>query len=95
MEASLELCHTIYWDDEVQRPFQITQQDINFAKRLHVPLPSCFYIRRIKELYSHIYLSLEERTTQCAITEKTISTYLPEKLEGRIVSEEGYEQILQ
>lgn len=81
-----------YWDAGEQRPFQILADDIIFYKKVWVPVNDMFYIRRLKENFTWMFSTYSLRKTQCAWTGKEIFTVLPQKLDGRILSQEAYEK---
>jgi len=83
-----------YWDSESKRPFQILQADIDFSKKMWVPLNDRFYIRRLKENFNWMFPSYELRKTKCAKSWEEIYTTLSEKLDSRILSIEEYEKII-
>lgn len=96
-----DICDTVdfdfkwwYYDDEAKRPFQISDLDITFSKKLWVPLNDKFYIRRLKENFSWMFPEIQLRETKCAKSWKIIKTALPVKLDWRILSIEEYEKVI-
>lgn len=90
LTAEAEVCAHPYWDEVLQKPFNIMPFDVEFSKQRKVPLPNCFYIRRIKENFSWLYFDGDLRETTCAISGERITTTLPSKLDDRIISENAY-----
>ncbi|MBI4836159.1 MAG: hypothetical protein HY817_02775 [Candidatus Abawacabacteria bacterium] len=83
-----------FWDEVAKRPFTIQKFDLEHSKKQQVPLPNCFYARRINENFSWMHFDGSARETLCAKTGQAIMTTLPKSLDGRIVSESAYQQIL-
>ncbi|MCB9809502.1 hypothetical protein H6771_00815 [Candidatus Peribacteria bacterium] len=84
----------VYWDEVAGKPFQITKQDVAFAKKMGVPLPDSHYMRRIQENLRWMPFDGKLRTTTCAQSGKTIETSWPAAYDGRILSEEAYNQMV-
>jgi len=80
----------IYWDEVSDKPFRIRKDDIQFAKRMGVPLPNSYYILRIQENFRFVPFNGELRKTQCEKCKKQIETGWPISFEGRILCEEDY-----
>lgn len=89
-DATEEICQKVFWDEQVNKPFQIKTFDLKFCQQNKVPLPNSYYIRRIKENFRMLFFNGELRETSCAKTGKKILTGLPKELDGRILSEEAY-----
>lgn len=83
-----------FWDDDYHRPFQILKEDIEFYKKLWVPVNDKFYIKRIRENFSLMFQSFELRETVCAKSWEKILTTLPKELDKRIVSQKEYEKLI-
>lgn len=83
-----------FFDDIAARPFMIQSFDLEHSKKQQVPLPNCFYARRINENFSWMFCDGSIRETVCAKTHQPIATTLPVSLEGRIVSELAYQQLV-
>lgn len=79
-----------FWDAVAQRPFQIQIHDIRFAQDIGVPLPSCFYARRLQKNFSQIPFNGELRTASCGQCSLEIATCWPPAYDGRILCEECY-----
>ncbi len=84
----------VFWDDEARKSVRITQDDIDFARQVLSPLPYCYYLSRIKLLFSMLPFDGQMRTTTCAKTKQPVQTNLPSSLDGRIVAEEAHEQLV-
>jgi len=89
-----KLQETWFWDEDYKRPFQILKDDIEFYKKLWVPINDKFYIRRIRENFAWMFPNLELRETICAKSWENISTTLPKQLDWRIVSLKEYEKLI-
>lgn len=83
-----------YYDEKAKRPFQITEEDIQFYKKIWVSLHEEFYISRIQRNYSWMFPELELRNAKCSKSQKEIMTSLPENLDWQILSKEEYEKII-
>jgi hypothetical protein len=84
----------IFWDHEYERPFQIQAADIDFARKMRVPLPHFYYINRIQSNFKWMPFNGELRETKCAKSDKVIKTNWPEKYDGRILSEDEYLKVI-
>jgi len=80
----------IFWDEKYKRSFQITQKDIDFAKKIKGPLLHDYYVHRLQNNFSWMPFSGELREAICAKSGMKIKTNWPEKFDGRILSEEEY-----
>lgn len=80
-----------FFDEIAQKPFTIQPFDIEHSKSQHVPLPNCFYARRINENFAWMHFDGSDRETVCALTGKKVRTTLPLALNHRILSEAAYE----
>ncbi|MDP4007765.1 MAG: hypothetical protein Q8P68_01080 [Candidatus Peregrinibacteria bacterium] len=89
-DADETICQKTFWDSIANRPFKITQFDLKFCKARNLPLPNCFYVRRIKENFSLTFCNGTLRETVCSKTGEKIMTGLPQSLDGRILSHEAY-----
>lgn len=85
----------VFWDEQIEKPFTILGQDINFCRELKVPLPDTFYLRRIFWNLSWMPFDGELRKAYCAKSGKEIQTSWPAEYDGRILSEEEYLKIVQ
>ncbi|MDC0357907.1 hypothetical protein OAO01_03755 [Oligoflexia bacterium] len=85
-----KLIGTVFWDAQANRPFNITNEDIQNSLRQQVPLPNCYYVSRIQELFRLIPFSGTLRETTCAKSGAVILTSWPAAFDGRILSEEAY-----
>jgi hypothetical protein len=79
-----------FWDQEYKRPFEIQQADIDFSRRMKVPLPHNFYIHHMQDNLKWMPFNGELRETICAKSGKKIQTNWPETFDKRILSEEEY-----
>jgi hypothetical protein len=84
----------VYWDEVIQKPFQILPQDINLCRELGVALPYSHYMRRIQENFRWMPYNGMLRTTICAKSGSSIQTSWPSEYDGRIVSESEYAKIV-
>lgn len=84
------LTKQIFWDETYQRSFQITRKDIDFAKKMKVPLPHNYYVHHLQNNFSWMPFSGELRETVCAKSGKKIKTNWPAKFDSRVLSEEEY-----
>jgi hypothetical protein len=91
-QASQEITKKVFWDERAKRPFQIKSGDIEFCRKIGIPLPHCFYARNLQENFQWLFFEGELRKTKCAQTGKQIETTLPKFLDGRIISEEAYQE---
>jgi hypothetical protein len=80
----------VFWDDVARKPFQIQEQDIAFARELNVPLPSCYYARRLKENFRMIPFDGTMRPVMCAQCKTEDMTSWPAEYDNRIVCEKCY-----
>ena len=83
-----------FWDEISKRPFQILGEDIEFYKKLKVPLNDRFYIRRIKENFYWMFPTYKLRKTNCVKSNEEILTILPKELDWRILSLKEYEKLI-
>ena len=83
-----------FWDNEAERPFRITAFELDFCRKQGIPLNRVFYIRRIKENFAWMYFDGELRQTTCAHTGAQVMTTLPAWLDGRILCEEAYRELI-
>jgi hypothetical protein len=88
------LMNQIFWDDEYKRSFQIQQADIDFARRLSVALPHCYYMHHIQDNISFMPFNGELREVECAKCRKVIQTNWPKEYDGRILCEEEYLKVV-
>lgn len=84
------LISQIFWDKTLNRPFQIQQDDIDFAKKLNTPLPYQYYINHMQSNLYWMPFSGELRETICAKSGKKIFTNWPQTYDRKILSEEEY-----
>jgi hypothetical protein len=84
------LLKQIFWDDKYQRPFQIQQADIDFRRRLNIPLPRTYYINRIQSNLRWMPFSGELRETNCAKAGDKIQTNWSPEYDKRILCEQEY-----
>lgn len=84
------LTEQIFWDEKYQRSFQVTQKDIDFARKIKGPLPDTYYVSRMHDNLFWMPFEGELRETRCAKSGQKILTNWPEDFDGRILSEEEY-----
>ncbi|MFA6917404.1 MAG: hypothetical protein WC285_01025 [Candidatus Gracilibacteria bacterium] len=84
------LTEQIFWDEKYQRSFQVTQRDIDFARRIKGPLPDSFYVHRMHDNLFWMPFNGELRDAVCAKSGKKIKTNWPALYDRRILSEEEY-----
>lgn len=84
----------IYWDEIFEKPFKIREADYKFSKRLNVPLPYTYYIRRIQENFRFVFFNGCLRKTNCGKCGKEIKTSWPSTFDGRILCEDDYLKIV-
>lgn len=84
----------VFWDEVVGKPFVIQADDVEFAKKLGVPLPYNFYTRRLQENFSWLFYDGELRSTHCAKTGAPIETSWPAEYDSRILSETAYLEVI-
>ena len=84
------LIQKVFWDSEIQRPFQIQKADILFAQKVGIPLPNIFYIHRIQENFRWIPFNGKTRTVKCGKCDTATQTSWPSEYDGRILCEECY-----
>lgn len=89
-----KLTEKSFWDNEYSRPFKITKTDLGFCQRNKVPLLNQYYLHRLKDNFRTIFFTGTLRPTTCAKTGKPLLTSLPSVLDGRIVSEEAYLELI-
>lgn len=89
-DVDKSICQKTFWDPVYRRAFRIMPFDLEFCKARGVPLPNCFYVRRIKENFSWLFFNGTLRETTCALTGEKIMTGVPTAFDGRIVSKEAY-----
>jgi len=85
-----ELASVIFWDESAQRPFQIQQADIAFSRKLQVPLPHSYYMRRIRDNFAQIPFNGALRTASCGACTENMQTSWPAQYDGRILCENCY-----
>jgi hypothetical protein len=90
----IALTQKVFWDEDFHRPFQISHEDIQFSKKLGVPLPHSYYMNRIQKNFSWMPFDGELRTTKCAKSGKEIQTSWPEIYDERILCEEAYLKVI-
>lgn len=88
--ADASVATSSFWDEEAGRPFQIREDDVTFCSSVGVPLPDCFYARRLKENFRMIPFNGETRTTRCAHCSRETQTSWPEEYDPRILCEDCY-----
>lgn len=93
-EDEAALTAQVFWDEKYQRPFQIQTADIEFARKMKVPLPHSYYIHNVQDNLRWMPFNGELRETICAKSGKTIQTNWPADYDGRIVSEEEYLKLI-
>lgn len=79
-----------YWDESAHKPFQILPQDINFCRKIGVPLPQSHYMRRLQENFAWMPYNGVLRKTKCAQSWVDIETSWSAEYDGRILSEAEY-----
>lgn len=84
------LSEQIFWDEKYQRSFQITQKDIDFAKRIKGPLPHDYYVHRLQDNFFWMPFNGELRDAVCALSGEKIKTNWPSEYDGRILGEGKY-----
>lgn len=89
-KAEKDLLNQVFWDEDYERPFQIQAADIEFARKLRVPLPHSYYVHRMQDNLRWMPFNGELRETVCAQSGKPIQTNWPNEYDGRILSEEEY-----
>jgi hypothetical protein len=80
----------VFWDEKSKKPFQIREFDVDFAKKLGIPLSHTYYMARLQENFSWLSFDGELRDIVCPITGENIKTSLSSKYDGRILSEKSY-----
>ena len=90
LNATSELRDTIFWDKDAKRPFQIKQADIEFSRKLQVPLPHSYYMHRILQNFSSIPCNGALRMTVCGKCAAQTQTSWQEQYDGRILCETCY-----
>jgi len=97
-ELSLEkekwLTEQVFWDEKYKRSFQMTQKDIDFAKKIKGPLPHDYYVHRLQYNFDWMPFDGELRDAVCAKSGKKIKSNWPDKYDGRILCEEEYLKIV-
>jgi hypothetical protein len=88
------LTEQIFWDEKYKRSFQVTQKDVDFAKRIKGPLPHDYYVHRLQDNFLWMPFNGELRDTVCAKSGEKIKTNWPEKFDGRILGEEEYMKLV-
>jgi hypothetical protein len=91
-EADEALATKIFWDDKAKGPFQIHQADIQFSRKLGVPLPWSYYARRVKDNFKLMPFAGTTRTTQCTLCNKDVQTSWPSIYNARILCEICYQK---
>ncbi|MFA6023839.1 MAG: hypothetical protein WC777_01305 [Candidatus Gracilibacteria bacterium] len=84
----------VFWDESYQRPFQIQAADIEFSKKMKVPLPHRYYVQRMQENLKWMPFNGELRETVCGKSGRPIFTNWPADYDGRILSEEEYLKVV-
>ena len=84
----------IFWDNQYARPFQIQVADIEFARKMKVPLPHFYYVNRIQSNFKWMPFNGELRQAKCAKSDNVIEANWSEKYDGRILSEDEYLKII-
>ena len=92
MEGKSEewLMGQVFWDEEYQRPFQIQKADIEFAKKLGLPLPRVYYVNRMQSNFRWMPMIGQLRDGVCAKSGVAVKTNWPLAYDGRILCEEEY-----
>jgi len=80
----------VYWDETLNRPFQIQKADLSLADSLKAPPPNTYYMTRIKNNFRYISFNGETRATTCNKCSNTTPTCWPVEYDGRILCEECY-----
>jgi hypothetical protein len=90
MEATSAITKQVFWDHTAKRPFQIQEGDIAFSKDNAVPLPNCYYSRRLQDNFRLIPFDGTLRTVACGKCQRETGTSWPIEYNGRILCEECY-----
>ncbi|MFH0769790.1 MAG: hypothetical protein V1926_00245 [Candidatus Peregrinibacteria bacterium] len=85
---------TVFWDDAFERPFKITKEDIAASRKLGIPLPSGYYIKRMQENLRWMPCDGELRETLCGKCGCTVLTSWPSAFDSRILCEEDYLKVV-
>lgn len=88
------LVKQVFWDAEYERPFQIQEADIKFARRLGVPLPSVYYINRMQDNFGWMPSIGQLRDAVCAKSGVPIKTNWPAEYDSRVLCEEEYLKVV-
>lgn len=91
-DAKDSLASQIFWDSVAEKLFQIQKADIVFSKKMKIPLPYTYYIRRIQENFRWMPFTGTTRTTSCGKCHQPIQTSWPELFNGRILCEGCYQK---
>ena len=83
-----------FWDEDYERPFQITKEDIAMSRKINVPFLYCYYVKRMQDNFRWMPFTGELRSTTCAKSGVAIMTSWPPEYDGRILSEEEYVKIV-
>lgn len=89
-EPESSMTKNIFWDAQAQRPFQLQETDIAFARDAGVPLSRTYYARRIQENFRLIPFNGTTRLTACPHCATETPTSWPEEYDGRILCEACY-----
>jgi len=60
-EVSDNIVSKVFWDSNSKKPFQIKEFDVEFARKIQIPLSNCHYIKRIKDNFSWMFFNGELR----------------------------------
>ncbi|MCF7917514.1 hypothetical protein K9L27_00720 [Candidatus Gracilibacteria bacterium] len=89
-ETGSDFSKKIFWDEKRKRPFQIQPADIEFCKKLSIPLPNTYYVRRLQENFSWLPFDGKLRKTSCGKCAQGIQTSWRDIYDGRILCNECY-----
>ncbi len=89
-----ELTHKIFWDSAFKKPFQISDADIQFSKKIRCPLPDTYYMNRIQENFHWIPFDGKLRKTTCGKCNTNTQTSWPSTYDGRILCKECYLKVM-
>lgn len=84
----------VYWDEVYEKPFKIREADVNFVRKMGVPLPDTYYMRRIQDNFRMLPFDGKMRKVHCAKCQKEIDTNWPQMFDVRILCEEDYLKLL-
>ncbi len=91
-ETYQSLLKKVFWDTQYSRPFKISQADIEFSRKMNVPLSDSFYMNRLQENFRWMPFTGKLRLCECAQCQKNIETSWDEKYSKRILCEECYRE---